>query len=296
MGRLSWPDCLDASHGVARGALLLGRVVEDRRAVLRPDVGTLPVPLRRVVHGEEGLEQLLVGDLVRVVLETHRLGVTRLVRADLLVGGLLGRAAGVADLGRGDAGEAREALLDAPEAAGGEGRDSHVAPVGRGSRAASAAGPAMTPDRPAAARPARPLFPVRATRTPAVPLRSTCARVSCGSTAARVARRRGQGTRRDRQANGSHRGSVMSHLVAPRSSLVLAPGRRRLLATAAPAAAAPGDRLWVEATRPASTSRSSATSPPGRRGRSTRSASPRRPKRAAGCSSRATPLTARAAG
>ena len=69
------------------GRLLLGVVmIEDPRAVLRADVGPLPVLRRRVMGAEKDLEQFFVRHLLRVVFDLNRLGVTRLARADLLVG------------------------------------------------------------------------------------------------------------------------------------------------------------------------------------------------------------------
>ena len=73
-----------------RRLLLVAVVEEDRGAVLVADVRALPVPLRRVVRAEEVGEELLVADHVRVELEAYRLGVTGPVRADVLVGGVLG--------------------------------------------------------------------------------------------------------------------------------------------------------------------------------------------------------------
>src|SRR5438552_5420304 len=57
-------------------ALLLRRVVENFRPILRARVAELPVLHRRVVIQPEGLEQLLVAHLRRVVAHLDRLGVT----------------------------------------------------------------------------------------------------------------------------------------------------------------------------------------------------------------------------
>src|SRR5712691_2186982 len=65
--------------------LLLGVVREDDRAVLVPVVGALAVQCRRVVHVPEGVQQLRVGDLGRVVRDLDGLGVPGPARADLLV-------------------------------------------------------------------------------------------------------------------------------------------------------------------------------------------------------------------
>ena len=82
-----------------RNALLLVRRVEQRRPILRADVGALAVECRRVVVGPEDVEQLLVGDAVGVVLDLDDLGVAGAVGADVLVGGVGEGAAHVADRG-----------------------------------------------------------------------------------------------------------------------------------------------------------------------------------------------------
>src|SRR6266508_6793225 len=96
--------------------LLLGRVEEDRRAVLVADVGALPVELGRVVQLPERGEELVVRDLLGVEFDEHRLGVAGGVAAHLLVRGLLGAAAGVPHGGRLHARDLAERCLDLPEA------------------------------------------------------------------------------------------------------------------------------------------------------------------------------------
>src|SRR5206468_7078551 len=81
------------------------------------DVRPLPIHLRGVVHGPEHLEQLVERDSLGVERDLAHLGVTRRVRADLLVRGVLGDAAAVADLGVHDAWDPAEYVFDAPEAA-----------------------------------------------------------------------------------------------------------------------------------------------------------------------------------
>ena len=72
----------------ARRRLLLGRVEEDGRAVLRADVGPLAVQLRRVVAVPEDVEQRVVRDHRRVVVHLDDLGVAgrRRVQTSLYVG------------------------------------------------------------------------------------------------------------------------------------------------------------------------------------------------------------------
>ena len=61
--------------------------IEDRRAVLGADVGTLAVELGRVMgDGEEHLQDLAERDLARVVRHLHRLGMAGAPAAHLLVG------------------------------------------------------------------------------------------------------------------------------------------------------------------------------------------------------------------
>src|SRR4051812_9504624 len=57
----------------ARRRLLLGRVEEDRRAVLRADVESLAIPRTRVVLAPEDVEDILVGDDGRVEGDLDRL-------------------------------------------------------------------------------------------------------------------------------------------------------------------------------------------------------------------------------
>src|SRR5437899_148939 len=64
----------------------------------------------------EDVEQLLVRDLLGVEGNLDRLGVACRVRADLLVGRILGAPAGVADAGPRDARSPAEVRLDTPEA------------------------------------------------------------------------------------------------------------------------------------------------------------------------------------
>jgi hypothetical protein len=101
--------------------LLVGVGVEDRRAVLRPDIRALAVQGGRVVgHREEQLQDLAVADRARVESDLDGLGVAGPAGADGLVVGRLGAAAGVAR------GQPEHALhlgvdcLHTPEAAAGQ--------------------------------------------------------------------------------------------------------------------------------------------------------------------------------
>ena len=96
--------------------LLIG-VGEDRRSVLRPDVPALPVQRGRVVDVPEVRQKLLVGYDGRVERHFDRLGVAGGAGADLLIGRMLSRPAGVARHGIDHALDLAERVLDAPEAA-----------------------------------------------------------------------------------------------------------------------------------------------------------------------------------
>src|SRR4051794_15010240 len=106
----------------ARGGLLLGRVDEDDGAVLSPDVGALPVQLRRVVRAPEDVEQTVVRHGRGIELHLDDLRVAGAVRAHVVVGRVLERSSAVADCGVADALDLAELLLDSPEAARAERR------------------------------------------------------------------------------------------------------------------------------------------------------------------------------
>src|SRR5436309_3119107 len=97
-------------------------VVEDRGSILVAVVAELRLRRERVDVVPEDVEQLRVADLARVVDDLDRFGVSGAARRHLLVGGVPGVAAGVADGGREDALQLLEGGLHAPEAPAGEGR------------------------------------------------------------------------------------------------------------------------------------------------------------------------------
>src|SRR5271165_1897668 len=69
---------------------------KNGRAVLRAEVRSLAVHLRRVVHFPEYIEQLLVAQLRWIKGDLHDFRVTRFVRANIFVGGIKHLAAAVA--------------------------------------------------------------------------------------------------------------------------------------------------------------------------------------------------------
>src|SRR5271166_4533032 len=98
---------VDVGDRVLGDLLLLVAEVEDGRPVAGPDVVALPVPRGRVVHLEEEVQQVPVGDLVRVEDDLDRLRVAAVVP----VGGVRHVAAGIADPGGDHAGELAEGAV-----------------------------------------------------------------------------------------------------------------------------------------------------------------------------------------
>ena len=85
---------------------------------MRADVIALPHALRRVVALPEELQQALEGDRGRVIDDAHDFGVARAAAADVLIGRIARRPAGVADGGHIDpVAGLPEFALRAPEAA-----------------------------------------------------------------------------------------------------------------------------------------------------------------------------------
>src|SRR3954451_21993064 len=109
---------LDVGDRVLGDLALLVARVEDLGPVGRADVVALAVTGRRVVDLEEELEDVPVGDPLRVEDDLDRLGVTGVVP----VGRVVVLAARVADPGGDDAVAPAQQLLDAPEAASREDR------------------------------------------------------------------------------------------------------------------------------------------------------------------------------
>jgi hypothetical protein len=107
---------VDVGDRVLGGLLLRVAEIEDGRPVAGPDVVALAVQRGRVVDLEEELQQVPVGEPVRVEDDLDRLGVAAVVP----VGRVRHVAAGVADPGRQDAGELADEILHAPETAAGE--------------------------------------------------------------------------------------------------------------------------------------------------------------------------------
>src|SRR6185369_11966257 len=99
-----------------RRRFLLGRVKENRRAVLRAIVRPLPVHLRRIMHLPERIQQFLVADLLRIKRYLHHLGVPGLVRANILVCRIGHIPAAISGLRRNHARDSLKISLDPPKA------------------------------------------------------------------------------------------------------------------------------------------------------------------------------------
>ncbi len=79
--------------------LLLGRMKENRGAVLRAPVRALAVHLRGIVVLPENFQQVGIADFGGIEFDFHGFGVAGAVGADFFIGRILGLAAGIADPG-----------------------------------------------------------------------------------------------------------------------------------------------------------------------------------------------------
>ncbi len=105
-------------------------VIEDGGTVLRAHIPTLPVQCRRVVDGEENLENFPIGDLARIEGQLNGLAVAGGTGADFLVGRIDGGAACVAGSHVLDPIDVLEDCFQAPEASAGKGGDFCYGPLG----------------------------------------------------------------------------------------------------------------------------------------------------------------------
>src|SRR4051812_39110902 len=96
-------------------------MIENRRAVLRAHIATLPVQRGRVMQVPKPRQDLLSRDFLRIVDNFDRLGVARGSGAYIVVGGIGLGPASIAG-SRGDHPiDAAVGAFDAPEASGGDG-------------------------------------------------------------------------------------------------------------------------------------------------------------------------------
>ena len=96
---------------------LLGRVVKDRRTVLRPDIRTLPVERGGIVIIPEYFQQVMVAENLRIICDFNHFRVSGGVGADVFIGRILGTSAHVADLSRLYSGKTSKGSFHAPKTA-----------------------------------------------------------------------------------------------------------------------------------------------------------------------------------
>src|SRR4030042_2998543 len=100
LGRVEHPEWLNARNdlplefagrfpsglgGFGRSPLVIA-VVEDGRAILRPDIRTLPVLGGGIVGSPEHVQQALIGDDSRIVFDLHAFGMAGPPAGDFPVG------------------------------------------------------------------------------------------------------------------------------------------------------------------------------------------------------------------
>ena len=90
---------------------------ENRRAVLIADVRSLSVQRGRIVIIPEDFEQIVIADDLGIEGNLDHFGVAGAIRANVLIGGVIDLAAGIADRRGFDARQTPERGFDAPETA-----------------------------------------------------------------------------------------------------------------------------------------------------------------------------------
>ena len=108
--------------GSIRNLFLLGGGIKDGAPVLRANIRPLPVAGGGVVVVPKDGEQLIVGDLLRIVSDPHRFRMAGLIGANVAVGRVFGVPAGVAHFREEHAFGLAQCLFDSPETAGSEDR------------------------------------------------------------------------------------------------------------------------------------------------------------------------------
>src|SRR5579872_961394 len=86
-----------------------------RCAILLAVVGPLPIELRRIVVLPKDVQEIAIRDLIRVKCNLYNFRVPSLIRADVLIRGILQVSTHVTHGRRGDAGNFTERRLDSPE-------------------------------------------------------------------------------------------------------------------------------------------------------------------------------------
>src|SRR5262245_28615137 len=83
----------------ASGGVLLWRMIENDRAILRSNIRALPVQCRGVMIGPENIQELVIAHLRRIEFYLHHLGMSGLVGANILVRRILLCSTRIADAG-----------------------------------------------------------------------------------------------------------------------------------------------------------------------------------------------------
>src|SRR5207247_8138688 len=109
-------------YDLPRNPFLFRIVVKDRRAILCPDICSLPVEGCRIVGCKENSQQVSVRYDTRIKGYLDRLGVTRVSPTNVFVSRIRSVAARVAGFNIDDSFQLVENGLGAPETAPGEGR------------------------------------------------------------------------------------------------------------------------------------------------------------------------------
>jgi hypothetical protein len=96
---------------------LFRRMIENGRTILRADVRTLAIQGRRIMIRPENIEKLSITNLSGIKFHFHNLSVAGVVPANVFVGRVVFRSAGIADSGRGHAFQIAKGFFHTPKTA-----------------------------------------------------------------------------------------------------------------------------------------------------------------------------------
>ena len=77
--------CSQSRDGCGRGLLLSWRMIKNHRAILRSEVRTLPIQLRRIMLREKCFEQMLITHTRRIERDLQNFRVAGSIGADIVV-------------------------------------------------------------------------------------------------------------------------------------------------------------------------------------------------------------------
>lgn len=107
---------IDSRDGALRRGFLRRIMVKDDRAVLRPDIYALPVRLRGIMgDGQKMIKQGVITDDGRIIINISDFSMAGAPSANLLVGGMIHRAAFIAAFGECNTLQAPEFAFHAPK-------------------------------------------------------------------------------------------------------------------------------------------------------------------------------------